>query len=160
MGRCTLCGGNAGLMFSMCPTCIEESNNRQPGDGQDEARTKTERRLAAIVLTTAHSLEGHRIVKTIEVITAECVFGINLFRDFFASVTNVFGGRSESSQKILRDARQKCLLELRQEALRLEANAVIAIDLDYSEISGGGKSMLFLVACGTAVIVEPLQSTV
>ena len=79
-----------------------------------------------------------------------------MFKDFFASVRDVFGGRSSSSQKALRDARRVCLAELRREALMVGANAVIGVDLDYSEISGDDKSMLFLVATGTAVTVEKI----
>ena len=107
-----------------------------------------------IKLTTAPSLEGYKIVETIDIVTAECVFGMNIFRDFFAGMSDLFGGRSKASQKILRDARIQCLNELRIEANELDANAVIAVDLDYSEISGKGKGMLFLVASGTAVKVE------
>jgi len=80
---------------------------------------------------------------------------MNLFKDFFASITDIFGGRTSSSQKVLRNARLTCLTELRREALISGANAVIGIDLAYNEISGYGKSMLFVVATGTAVIVEP-----
>ena len=79
---------------------------------------------------------------------------MNIFRDIFAEVTDFFGGRSKASQKVLRDARKHCLNELRQEAKELGANAVIGVDLDYSEISGKGKGMLFLVASGTAVKVK------
>lgn len=108
-----------------------------------------------IILTTETVMSGYKITKRLEIITAECVFGMNIFRDFFAGVRDIFGGRSGSSQKVLRDARQQCLEELRKEAEALGANAVIGVDLDYSEMSGGGKSMLFLVASGTAVIAEP-----
>ena len=87
----------------------------------------------------------------LEIITAECVFGMNVFRDFFAGMTDFFGGRSEASQKVLRDARRNCLQELRLEAIDIGADGVLAVDLDYSEISGKGKGMLFLVASGTAV---------
>jgi uncharacterized protein YbjQ (UPF0145 family) len=62
-----------------------------------------------------------------------------------------FGGRSKSYQSTLKDARKTVLLELRREAHRMGADAVLGVDLDYSEISGGGKSMLFMVASGTAV---------
>ena len=75
----------------------------------------------------------------------------------FASMTDFFGGRSEASQKVLKDAKNLCLKELKKEALQAGGNAVIAIDLDYSEMSGSGKSMLFLVASGTAVIIEPIE---
>ena len=81
---------------------------------------------------------------------------MNIFRDFFASMTDFFGGRSKSTQKVLKDARNVCLNELRREAYEIGANAVIAVDLDYSEFSGQGKSMLFLVANGTAVQVEKI----
>jgi uncharacterized protein YbjQ (UPF0145 family) len=78
----------------------------------------------------------------------------NLFSDFFAGMTDFFGGRSDSTQKVLRDARRTCLYELKKEAYEGGANAVIAVKLDYSEFTGKGKSMLFLVASGTAVQVE------
>lgn len=107
-----------------------------------------------ITLTTAHSLEGYKVTKTLEVITAECVFGMNFLRDFFSSFTDFFGGRSNATQKVLKDARKTALEELRKEAEQLGANAVIGVRLDYSEFSGDGKSMLFLVASGTAVVVE------
>lgn len=107
-----------------------------------------------ITLTTANSLDGYRVTKTLEIITAESVFGMNFLRDFFSSITDFFGGRSGATQKVLKDARQTCLEELRKEAGELGANAVIGVRLDYSEFSGGGKSMLFLVALGTAVVVE------
>ena len=107
-----------------------------------------------ITLTTAHSLDGYRVTHTLEIITAECVFGMNFLRDFFSSITDFFGGRSSATQKVLKDARKTCLEELQKEAGELGANAVIGARLDYSEFSGGGKSMLFLVASGTAVVVE------
>ncbi len=107
-----------------------------------------------LIVTTETTLSGYIVVERIEIITAECVFGMNLFKDFFAGVRDIFGGRSKSSQKVLRDSRKVCLTELRREALMVGANAVIAVDLDYSEISGDGKSMLFMVASGTACQVE------
>ncbi|HAF44682.1 MAG TPA: hypothetical protein DCK83_07020 [Gallionellaceae bacterium] len=106
--------------------------------------------------TTAPQLEGYRIVDHREIITAEYVGGVNVIREFFASITDAIGGRSGSLQDELREARESCLVNLKAEADRLGANAVIGVDLDYSEISGGGKSMLFLVASGTAVVVEKI----
>ena len=107
-----------------------------------------------IIVTTETSMQGYRITERIEIITAECVFGMNMFRDYFAGIRDIFGGRSKASQKVLRDSRRVCLTELRREALIVGANAVIGVDLDYNEISGDDKSMLFLVASGTAVTVE------
>lgn len=109
-----------------------------------------------IILTTEPAMAEYRVIERIEIITAECVFGMNLFRDFFASIRDIFGGRSGAAQKVLRDSRKTCLTELKREALIVGANAIIGVDLDYSEISGDGKSMLFLVASGTAVKVEKI----
>ena len=117
----------------------------------DELPTELIDELAKdLVVTTESVLSGYTVDERIEVISAECVFGMNLFKDFFAGIRDIFGGRSKASQKVLRDARQTCLTELRREALIVGANAIVAVDLDYSEISGDGKSMLFLVTTGTA----------
>ncbi|MBS9404289.1 YbjQ family protein [Halomonas sp. TRM85114] len=106
-----------------------------------------------VLLTTSSHLDGYRVTEHVDIVSAECVFGMNVLKDMFAGFRDFFGGRNKSSQNALRDARVACLDELRHEAESLGANAVIAVDLDYSEISGGGKSMLFLVATGTAVKV-------
>ncbi|EGI72395.1 UPF0145 protein [Pseudoalteromonas distincta] len=107
------------------------------------------------VLVTTETAPNINIIRRVDVITAECVYGMNIFKDIFAGFTDVFGGRSDSIQNTLRDARKTALTELKKEAASIGANAVIAVDLDYSEISGGGKSgMLFIVASGTAVVKE------
>ena len=106
------------------------------------------------IVTTETTLSGYEVAERIDIVTAECVFGMNIFRDMFAGIRDIIGGRSKASQKVLRDARHTCLTELRREALMVGANAVIAVDLDYSEISGDGKSMLLVVITGTACRVE------
>lgn len=120
----------------------------------DAEKAEFERTASRVVLTTAHSLEGFRVVETLDVISSECVFGMNLILDVLVSLSDVFGGRSQTSQQVLKEARQACLAELRRQAAELGANAVIGVGLNYSEFSGKGKSMLFLVATGTAVKVE------
>ena len=123
----------------------------------ENAATAVERKETAaletdnIILTTENNPQDFFVEERIEIITAECVLGMNIFRDFFASVRDIVGGRSSASQKVLRDARKICLSELKNEAHSVGADAVIGVDLDYSEFSGGGKSMLFIVASGTAV---------
>lgn len=107
--------------------------------------------VSGIKLTTAFGFTNYIIEDEVGIVTSECVFGMNVFRDFFSGMTDFFGGRSQSSQKVLRDARETCLNELKKEAYDLGADGVIGIDLDYQEISGKGKGMLFLVASGTAV---------
>jgi uncharacterized protein YbjQ (UPF0145 family) len=109
---------------------------------------------AHVILTTAPELAGYRVTRTLDIVTAECVLGLNFLRDFLAGMSDFFGGRSGTTQNKLREARQYCLSELRAEAQSVGANAVIAVSLSYSEFSGQGKSMLFLVASGTAVVVE------
>ena len=110
-----------------------------------------------VVLTTAHSVIGRKMLREVEIVSAECVFGSNIFRDLFSGARDLVGGRAKGQQNILRDAKNTCMRELEQAAIESGADAVIGVDLDYQEISGGGKSMLFLVASGTAVALEPLQ---
>lgn len=128
--------------------------------GEDSEVDPERDKASHLPISTAYSLAEYDIVREIDVITAECAFGINLFRDFFASVRDVFGGRSIATQKVLRDARKTCLLELRKEALEVGADGVIGVALDYQEFSGAGKSMLFLVASGTAVALKKQKNNV
>ena len=126
---------------------VECINNNPPNPEKESF----EKEIENIKTTTAFSFAENEIQTELKVISAECVFGMNIFRDFFAGLTDFFGGRSEASQKILRDARETCLYELKREAYEIGADGIIGIDLDYQEISGKGKGMLFLVASGTAV---------
>ncbi|MGB5944177.1 MAG: YbjQ family protein [Leeuwenhoekiella sp.] len=100
---------------------------------------------------TTESHVDFKIDQRIDILTAECAFGMNVFKDLFAGVRDVIGGRSETLQNTLRESKETVLNELRKEAFLVGANAVIGVDLDYSEFSGGGKSMLFIVASGTAI---------
>ena len=104
-----------------------------------------------IIVTTGFMIANKPISHEIDVISAECAFGMNIFKDFFAGVRDIVGGRSAAVQDTLRDCRKTAIGELRREALELKADAIIGVNLNYSEISGGGGKMLFLVASGTAV---------
>lgn len=111
---------------------------------------------ATLLLTTTPSVPGREISDVLDIVSAECAFGMNLFKDLFSNVSDVVGGRSGATQGVLRDARRTVMAELRNEAFSLGADAVVGVDLAYSEFSGGGKSMLFVVATGTAVkLVSP-----
>ena len=79
--------------------------------------------------------------------TAECAFGMNIFKDLFAGIRDIVGGRSEAVQKTMRDSRRTALYELKKEAHMVGANAVVGVDLDYMEMSTAG-SMVLLVASG------------
>ena len=137
------------------PECLIEERNADGTLSESEQDSyDLFNKASHIRLTTTISFANYEIAEELDVITAECVFGMNVFRDFFAGLTDFFGGRSEARQKVLRDARKACLEELRIEAAEIGADGVVGIDLDYSEISGKGKGMLFLVASGTAVIFK------
>lgn len=103
-----------------------------------------------IILST-EAAPDLRVIERLDIVTAEFAVGMGLLTDVFNAWRDVFGGRSKSYQNTLKDARKTVLQELRREAHTLGADAVLGVKLDYSEISGGGKSMLFLVASGTAV---------
>ena len=110
------------------------------------------KKINSIMLTT-ETAPNLNIKQRIEVITAECAFGMNVFRDLFAGVRDFVGGRSEAVQKTMRDSRRVALYELKKEAYEVGANAVVGVDLDYVELSANGN-MVMLVASGTAVIIE------
>nr|WP_281023648.1 heavy metal-binding domain-containing protein [Minwuia sp. IMCC4030] len=108
--------------------------------------------IDAIVLTT-ETAPSLPIKRRIEIVTAECAFGMNIFKDLFAGVRDIVGGRSEAVQKTMRASRRTVLSELKKEAHAVGANAVVGVDLDYVELSSAG-SMVMLVASGTAVVIE------
>ncbi|WP_119271000.1 heavy metal-binding domain-containing protein [Taklimakanibacter deserti] len=106
-----------------------------------------------MLVTTTNAIEGRRIVEYKGLVAGEAILGANLFRDIFASVRDIVGGRSGSYEKVLNDARQTAIGELTDKAAALGANAVIGVDLDYETIGSNG-SMLMVTAAGTAVRIE------
>lgn len=105
-------------------------------------------------LTTTPSFEGRAITRYCGVVAGEAVLGANVFKDMFASVRDIVGGRSGTYEKELRKARQIALDELAEQATELGANAVVGIDIDY-EVLGEKNGMLMVSASGTAVVVGP-----
>ena len=87
------------------------------------------------------------------IVSGEAIIGANVFRDFFAGIRDIIGGRSGSYEKVLREAKDIALKEMSEQAERMGANAVIAIDLDYESVGDTG-SMLMVTASGTAVRYE------
>ena len=106
-----------------------------------------------MITTTTNSIEGKRIVEYKGIIFGEVISGVDFIKDFAASLTNIFGGRSGSYEGELIEAREKALKEMEQRARQLGANAVIGVDIDY-EVLGQGGNMLMVTASGTAVVVE------
>ena len=105
---------------------------------------------------TTQTNAGSRIVTHHGVVTGEAILGANIFKDFFASIRDIVGGRSAAYEQELRKAKSIALQEMMQAAKDLGANAIVAVDLDYETIgSGGGGGMLMVSASGTAVTTVP-----
>ncbi|HNW00416.1 MAG TPA: YbjQ family protein [Chitinophagales bacterium] len=104
-----------------------------------------------MILTTTNNIEGKRITAYMGIITGETIIGANLFRDIFASVRDVVGGRSGAYEEVLREAKDTALREMAEKARQAGADAIIGIDLDYETIRQG---MLMVSASGTAVKIE------
>ena len=106
-----------------------------------------------MLITTTPSIEGRRISRYCGVVAGEAILGANLFKDLFAGIRDLVGGRSATYERELQRARDIAMQELQERAQELGANAVVGIDLDY-EVLGQGNGMLMVSASGTAVVVE------
>lgn len=106
-----------------------------------------------MLATTTPTIEGKRIICYYGIVTGETIIGANLFRDFFASIRDIVGGRSGSYEEVLRQAKDTALREMKDQALQMGANAVVGVDLDYETVGDSG-SMLMVTASGTAVRIE------
>jgi len=106
-----------------------------------------------MIVTTTPSVEGRRITRYCGVVAGEAILGANLFKDLFAGIRDLVGGRSATYERELQRARDIAMEELRQRAQELGANAVVGVDLDY-EVLGQGNGMLMVSASGTAVVLE------
>jgi uncharacterized protein YbjQ (UPF0145 family) len=106
-----------------------------------------------MLVTTTPNIEGRRITKYCGVVAGEAILGANVFKDVFAGIRDLVGGRSATYERELQQARDIAIEELQQRAAALGANAVIGVDLDY-EVLGQANGMLMVSASGTAVIIE------
>ena len=163
MAICLGCGkklgllerGNEGRCFDCYMKHLQEKKDaptRKTGDELALYAVQNHEAIDAILLTT-ETAPDLKITKRIEIVTAEVAYGMHFFKDMFAGVRDLVGGRSEAVQKTMRDARRTALYELKREAHSVGANAVVAVDLDYVDLSTGGN-MVMLVASGTAVVIE------
>ena len=103
-----------------------------------------------MILTTTPTIEGHPIRNYIGVVNSETIIGANFVKDFKASLTDLFGGRSGTYERTLREAKDTALAELQQRAMAIGANGIVGIDFDYETIGANG-SMLMVSCSGTAV---------
>jgi uncharacterized protein YbjQ (UPF0145 family) len=106
-----------------------------------------------MILSTTNSIEGKKVVKYLGLVSGDAILGANIFRDFFASIRDIVGGRSAAYEKELRKAKDIAIGEMREQAKNLGANAIVGIDIDYETI-GTNSSMLMVSANGTAVVIE------
>jgi uncharacterized protein YbjQ (UPF0145 family) len=105
-----------------------------------------------MIVTTTTAIDGNPVTEYVRVVTGETVLGANVFRDLFAGLRDVVGGRSAGYERSLRQARGTALEEMMAEAVQMGADAVIGADVDYESIQvGQGGSMLMVSASGTAV---------
>lgn len=105
-----------------------------------------------MISTTTAVIEGRPAQQYLGIVTGEVIVGANLFRDLFAGIRDIVGGRSGSYESVLADARRQAIAEMEAEAAKLGGNAVVGVDLDY-EVIGANGSMLMVSCSGTAVVV-------
>ena len=106
-------------------------------------------------IVTTPTVAGHRVTRSYGLVSGEAILGANIFRDLFAGIRDIVGGRSAAYEKELRAAKALALDEMAQQARDLGANAVVGVDLDYETIQGsGGGGMLMVSASGTAVLIS------
>jgi uncharacterized protein YbjQ (UPF0145 family) len=106
-----------------------------------------------MLLTTTPNVEGKKISFYYGIVTGEAILGANIFKDFFANIRDIVGGRSEAYENELRKAKEIALQEMKEAAIRLGANAILSIDLDYETI-GQTNGMLMVSVSGTAVRLD------
>jgi uncharacterized protein YbjQ (UPF0145 family) len=103
-----------------------------------------------MIITTTDQVEGRCVIDYLGVVTGEAIIGVNVFRDFFAGIRDIVGGRSGGYQNALKDAREHAMADMQDAAKRLGADAVVGVDLDY-EVLGKENGMLMVSINGTAV---------
>lgn len=108
-----------------------------------------------MLVVTTPAVESRRVVRYLGIVSGEAILGANIFRDFFAGIRDIVGGRSAAYEQELRKAKTIALREMEAEAEQLGGTAVVAVDLDYESIQmGSGGGMLMVSASGTAVVLE------
>jgi uncharacterized protein YbjQ (UPF0145 family) len=108
-----------------------------------------------MLILTTHCVEGKKIKKYLGLVSGEAILGANIFKDFFAGIRDIVGGRSAAYEKELRQAKEIAIEEMQEQARGLGGNAVVGVDLDYETISVGQTGgMLMVSANGTAVVLE------
>ncbi len=105
-----------------------------------------------MLITTTPSFDGKRITRYLGLVSGEAILGANIFRDLFAGIRDIVGGRSAAYESELRKAKEIAVREMQEQATALGANAIVGVDLDYETVGNG--TMLMVSASGTAVVCE------
>lgn len=103
-----------------------------------------------MIISTTNTLQTHDIKQYCGIVTGETIIGANIFKDFFAGIRDIVGGRSGSYERVLKEAKDTALKEMKEQALHIGADAVVGVDLDYESVGPSG-GMLMVTASGTAV---------
>ncbi len=120
-----------------------------------QASTTNGQTVDTMLVSTTTTLEGKQIARYLGLVSGEAILGANIFKDFFAGIRDIVGGRSVAYEEELRKAKAIAIEEMVAQAQTMGANAVIGVDLDYETLgSGGGGNMLMVSASGTAVVYE------
>ena len=111
--------------------------------------------MATMLIVTTDSVQGRTVRRHLGLVSGEAILGANIFRDLFAGIRDIVGGRSAAYERELREAKRIALEEMAREAEEMGGNAVLGVDLDYESIEmGSGGGMLMVSASGTAVVLE------
>lgn len=147
------------LRGKRCEVCYQERFLLTDGvcDGCIEARREEaqRQRIAGIPLSTSFEIVGRQAVGSLGIVSTEVAIGMSIFKDIANTWRDFVGGRSQTVQQTLQEARRLCLDQLKQEAFRLEADGVVSVSLNFNEASTGSGGILFIVATGTAVKLRP-----
>ena len=111
-----------------------------------------------MLITTTSTLQDIKVVKYLGVVSGETIIGANIFKDFFAGIRDIVGGRAGTYERVLREAKEQAMAEMEQAAAQMGANAIIGVDLDFETVGDSG-SMLMVTAAGTAGVIEYQQQT-
>ena len=153
MWLCSKCREQIEDTFEVCWNCgtskdgVEDPSFSKRADGVED---QPEQRTSGMIVTTTPGVEGKRITRYCGLVTGEAILGANVFKDLFASITDIIGGRSGAYEGELRRARDIAIGELEQAAADLGANAVVGVDLDYETVN----NMMMVTVSGTAVVIE------
>lgn len=155
--ECKMEKPNSMVKLGVCDDCFNNPPSfSQQYNNDQRFNYESKKQKENIIITTANDVPNRQIESIVSIVASEAALGLNIFRDIANNWRDFVGGRASTAQKALKEAREACLDGLKAEAAAVGADAVIAIDLDYNEISTSGPGgILFVAASGTAVKLKP-----